>query len=162
MTSTIWQQCLAQLEAERQQQFETYIRPLQANFNAGQLTLKAPNVYVEKHVRQSYLERIAEFLDSVDDIAPVELSVGEFVNVNNDAVEKKEQPTDQREAKPAKKNTQRHSTESHNLNREFTFDTFVEGKSNELARAAATQVADNAGRTYNPCFTVGSGSVRHT
>ena len=68
MTSTIWQQCLAQLEVELgQQQFETYIRPLQANFDAGQLTLKAPNVYVEKHVRQSYLERIAEFLDSVDE-----------------------------------------------------------------------------------------------
>ena len=88
MTSTIWQQCLAQLEVELgQQQFETYIRPLQANFDAGQLTLKAPNVYVEKHVRQSYLERIAEFLDSVDAIAPVELSVGEFLNVNSDAVE---------------------------------------------------------------------------
>jgi chromosomal replication initiator protein len=41
------------------------------------------------------------------------------------------------------------------LNREFTFDTFVEGKSNELARAAATQVADNAGRTYNPLLLYG-------
>ena len=88
MTSTIWQQCLAQLEVELgQQQFETYIRPLQANFNAGQLTLKAPNVYVENHVRQSYLERISEFLDSVEDIAPVELSVGEFVNQEVDKTE---------------------------------------------------------------------------
>ena len=156
MTSTIWQQCLAQLEVELgQQQFETYIRPLQANFDAGQLTLKAPNVYVEKHVRQSYLERISEFLDSVEDIAPVELSVGEFVNTSTDGGDKEQPLTDQREPKSAKKNTQRHSTESHNLNREFTFDTFVEGKSNELARAAATQVADNAGRTYNPLLLYG-------
>jgi len=44
---------------------------------------------------------------------------------------------------------------SHNLNREFTFETFVEGKSNELARAAATQVAGNAGRTYNPLLLYG-------
>ena len=156
MTSTIWQQCLAQLEVELgQQQFETYIRPLQANFDAGQLTLKAPNVYVEKHVRQSYLERISEFLDSVEDIAPVELSVGEFVNTSTDGRDKEQPLTGQREPKSAKKNAQRHSTESHNLNREFTFDTFVEGKSNELARAAATQVADNAGRTYNPLLLYG-------
>ena len=117
--------------------------------------MKAPNVYVEKHVRQSYLERISEFLDSVEDIAPVELSVGEFVNTSTDGGDKEQPLTDQREPKSAKKNTQRHSTESHNLNREFTFDTFVEGKSNELARAAATQVADNAGRTYNPLLLYG-------
>jgi chromosomal replication initiator protein len=104
VTSTIWQQCLAQLEVELgQQQFETYIRPLQANFDAGQLTLKAPNVYVEKHVRQSYLERIAEFLDSVDDIAPVELSVGEFVKVNSDAVEKKRAANGPKRSKIRKK-----------------------------------------------------------
>jgi len=154
VTSTIWQQCLAQLEVELgQQQFETYIRPLQANFNAGQLTLKAPNVYVENHVRQSYLERISEFLDSVEDIAPVELSVGEFVNQE---VDKTEDASAERMApRTAIKSTQRHKPEAHNLNREFTFDTFVEGKSNELARAAATQVADNAGRTYNPLLLYG-------
>ena len=154
MTSTIWQQCLAQLEVELgQQQFETYIRPLQANFNAGQLTLKAPNVYVENHVRQSYLERISEFLDSVEDIAPVELSVGEFVNQE---VDKTEDASAERMApRTAIKSIQRHKPEAHNLNREFTFETFVEGKSNELARAAATQVADNAGRTYNPLLLYG-------
>lgn len=154
MTSTIWQQCLAQLEVELgQQQFETYIRPLQANFNAGQLTLKAPNVYVENHVRQSYLERISEFLDSVEDIAPVELSVGEFVNQEADKTE--DASAERMAPRTAIKSTQRHKTEAHNLNREFTFDTFVEGKSNELARAAATQVADNAGRTYNPLLLYG-------
>ena len=154
MTSTIWQQCLAQLEVELgQQQFETYIRPLQANFNAGQLTLKAPNVYVENHVRQSYFERISEFLDSVEDIAPVELSVGEFVNQEFDKTE--DASAERMAPRTAIKSTQRHQTEAHNLNREFTFDTFVEGKSNELARAAATQVADNAGRTYNPLLLYG-------
>jgi chromosomal replication initiator protein len=51
--------------------------------------------------------------------------------------------------------TARHEKPSHNLNREFTFETFVEGKSNELARAAATQVAGNAGRTYNPLLLYG-------
>ena len=82
MTSTIWQQCLAQLEVELgQKQFETYIRPLQANFDSGQLTLRAPNVYVEEHVRHSYLERIAEFLDGVEDLAPIELSVGELADM---------------------------------------------------------------------------------
>ena len=154
MTSTIWQQCLAQLEVELgQQQFETYIRPLQANFNAGQLTLKAPNVYVENHVRRSYLERISEFLDGVEDVAPVELSVGEFVN--EDAEKTAHGSAERLAPRTAIKSTHRHKIEAHNLNREFTFDTFVEGKSNELARAAATQVADNAGRTYNPLLLYG-------
>jgi chromosomal replication initiator protein len=154
VTSTIWQQCLAQLEVELgQQQFETYIRPLHASFNSGQLRLLAPNVYVEEHVRQSYLERIAEFLDSVEDAAPIELSVGEAT----DSDLEKDESTDNfgKPAKAAKKMTARHEKPSHNLNREFTFETFVEGKSNELARAAATQVAGNAGRTYNPLLLYG-------
>ena len=151
MTSTIWQQCLAQLEVELgQKQFETYIRPLQANFDSGQLTLRAPNVYVEEHVRHSYLERIAEFLDGVEDLAPIELSVGDLA----DLAGKTPTATD-KTAKSAKKTTARKEKKPHNLNREFTFETFVEGKSNELARAAATQVADNAGRTYNPLLLYG-------
>lgn len=154
MTSTIWQQCLAQLEVELgQQQFETYIRPLQASFDSGQLTLRAPNVYVEEHVRQSYLERIAEFLASVEDAAPIELSVGELPDL--DPAAREISNASEKSAKAAKKITTRHDRESHNLNREFTFETFVEGKSNELARAAATQVAGNAGRTYNPLLLYG-------
>ncbi|MEC7559759.1 MAG: chromosomal replication initiator protein DnaA [Pseudomonadota bacterium] len=151
MTSTIWQQCLAQLEVELgQKQFETYIRPLQANFDSGQLTLRAPNVYVEEHVRHSYLERIAEFLDGVEDLAPIELSVGELEDLTG-----KTPTASDKTAKSAKKTTARKEKKPHNLNREFTFETFVEGKSNELARAAATQVADNAGRTYNPLLLYG-------
>ena len=151
MTSTIWQQCLAQLEVELgQKQFETYIRPLQANFDSGQLTLRAPNVYVEEHVRHSYLERIAEFLDGVEDLAPIELSVGELEDLAG-----KTSTASDKTAKSAKKTTARKEKKPHNLNREFTFETFVEGKSNELARAAATQVADNAGRTYNPLLLYG-------
>ncbi|MEC7662997.1 MAG: chromosomal replication initiator protein DnaA [Pseudomonadota bacterium] len=151
MTSTIWQQCLAQLEVELgQKQFETYIRPLQANFDSGQLTLRAPNVYVEEHVRHSYLERIAEFLDGVEDLAPIELSVGDLADLAG-----KTSTASDKAAKSAKKTTARKEKKPHNLNREFTFETFVEGKSNELARAAATQVADNAGRTYNPLLLYG-------
>lgn len=151
MTSTIWQQCLAQLEVELgQKQFETYIRPLQANFDSGQLTLRAPNVYVEEHVRHSYLERIAEFLDGVEDLAPIELSVGDLADLAG-----KTPTASGKTAKSAKKTTARKEKKPHNLNREFTFETFVEGKSNELARAAATQVADNAGRTYNPLLLYG-------
>ena len=151
MTSTIWQQCLAQLEVELgQKQFETYIRPLQANFDSGQLTLRAPNVYVEEHVRHSYLERIAEFLDGVEDLAPIELSVGDLADLAG-----KTSTASDKAAKSAKKTTARKEKKPHNLNREFTFETFVEGKSNELARAAARQVADNAGRTYNPLLLYG-------
>ena len=123
---------------------------MQANFDSGQLTLRAPNVYVEEHVRHSYLERIAEFLDGVEDLAPIELSVGDLADLAG-----KTPTASDKTAKSAKKTTARKEKKPHNLNREFTFETFVEGKSNELARAAATQVADNAGRTYNPLLLYG-------
>jgi chromosomal replication initiator protein len=41
------------------------------------------------------------------------------------------------------------------INADFTFDSFVEGKSNQLAKAAAIQVAGNPGRAYNPLFIYG-------
>jgi chromosomal replication initiator protein len=136
VAKTIWQKCLGQLESE-------YIRPLHAEYDDGRLTLLAPNIYVEEKVRSSYLERISEYFDGAMDNSEVNLSVGGV---------KEAQPL-RVESKAVSHATNRIT--GHNLNREFTFDTFVEGKSNEMAKAAASQVANNSGKSYNPLLMYG-------
>ena len=144
MAKTIWQKCLGQLESElANEQFDTYIRPLHAEYDDGHLTLLAPNIYVEEKVRSSYLERISEYFDGAMDNSEVNLSVGGV---------KEAQPL-RVESKAVSHATNRIT--GHNLNREFTFDTFVEGKSNEMAKAAASQVANNSGKSYNPLLMYG-------
>ncbi|MBL6707732.1 MAG: chromosomal replication initiator protein DnaA [Pseudomonadales bacterium] len=158
MNEAIWQKCLGQLENEiNGDQFETYLRPLQADFSKGGLTLLAPNIYVEEKVRSTFLTRIKEYFENNSEKGDVLLSVGGM-----------------REAKPLRASAKRptdlgygqvdakrphggegSSTPTHNLNRDFTFASFVEGKSNELAKAAASQVADNAGQSYNPLLMYG-------
>ena len=144
MAKTIWQKCLGQLESElADEQFDTYIRPLHAEYDEGRLTLLAPNIYVEEKVRSSYLERISEYFDGAADKSEVSLSVGGV---------KEAQPL-RVESKVVNKSVSRIT--GHNLNSEFTFDTFVEGKSNEMAKAAASQVANNSGKSYNPLLMYG-------
>jgi chromosomal replication initiator protein len=144
VAKTIWQKCLGQLESElANEQFDTYIRPLHAEYDEGRLTLLAPNIYVEEKVRASYLERISEYFDGALDNSEVNLSVGGV---------KEAQPL-RTETDTLIKPTSRIT--GHNLNREFIFDTFVEGKSNEMAKAAASQVANNSGRSYNPLLMYG-------
>jgi chromosomal replication initiator protein len=144
VAKTIWQKCLGQLESElANEQFDTYIRPLHAEYDDGRLTLLAPNIYVEEKVRSSYLERISEYFDGAMDNSEVNLSVGGV---------KEAQPL-RVESKAVSHATNRIT--GHNLNREFTFDTFVEGKSNEMAKAAASQVANNSGKSYNPLLMYG-------
>jgi chromosomal replication initiator protein len=98
---------------------------------------------VEEKDRASYLERISEYFDGTLDNTEVKLSVGGV---------KEAQPL-RTETDTLIKPTSRIT--GHNLNREFTFDTFVEGKSNEMARAAASHVANNSGRSYNPLLMYG-------
>tara|TARA_B100000029_G_scaffold345249_1_gene337660 strand:- start:575 stop:1897 length:1323 start_codon:yes stop_codon:yes gene_type:complete len=142
---SVWHKCLGRLQDElSSQQFNTWIRPLQARQDEEALRLLAPNRYVKNQVQVAYLERISELLDQLGDPAnPVEvaLEIGQ-------AEELERQPlrADGSSGQPAA---------LHQLNNEFTFDTFVEGKSNELAKAAALQVAENAGKSYNPLLLYG-------
>ena len=158
MNEVIWQECLGQLENEvNGDQFETYLRPLQADFNKGGLTLLAPNIYVEEKVRSTFLARITEYLESKSERGEVLLSVGGMREVKplrasaklaSDLAYGNSDPQRSLSADGASRPT-------HNLNRDFTFASFVEGKSNELAKAAASQVADNAGQSYNPLLMYG-------
>ncbi len=143
MGQSIWQQCLGKLAEEvSADQFETYLKPLQVRVEDDSVSLFAPNIYVEEEVRQSYLQRIQDLVNQangIDEVVDIQLSVG-----HNNPAQPLRADAYQEEVKA-----------THNLNSEFTFGTFVEGKSNELAKAAALQVASNSGIAYNPLLLYG-------
>ena len=148
MGRSAWQKCLDQLQDElSSKQFNTWIRPLHASLEDNRLRLMAPNRYVKNQVRMAYLERICELLDQSGDSAiPLEVSLD--VGTVGAPVET--------ELKPLRANgTGGRDQPAQLMNPDFTFATFVEGKSNELAKAAAQQVAENAGQSYNPLLLYG-------
>ncbi len=156
MSESLWNRCLRVLEGELpEQQFNTWVRPLQAIERDGELKLLAPNRYVIEWLGQNLLPRIKELtLAFAEGLAPeVALDVGTRAGVivqgpppassNGAAIAGRV-----RKLPPA-------AVLGSRINAEFTFDAFVEGKSNQLAKAAAIQVAGNPGRAYNPLFIYG-------
>jgi len=144
--SPLWNQCIRLLQSEvPEQEFNTWIRPLQAVEGDGVLRLLAPNRFVIDWLRQRYLDRIREIIDG---------SAGDFelvVEVGSRAGRPAAAP---RTSRPTAVREVRQPVQSR-LNPAFTFDHFVEGKSNQLARAAALQVGENPGKSYNPLFIYG-------
>ena len=147
--STLWNQCTRVLQAELpEQQFNTWIRPLQAVDEGSVLRLLAPNRFVIDWVQQHYLERILEVVDDTDTNTRVVVEVGSRqaeAGTERSRVPSTALPKARSGAAPIKSR----------LNPLFTFESFVEGKSNQLARAAASQVGENPGKSYNPLFIYG-------
>ncbi len=146
--SLIWNQCMSQLEAELPpQQFNTWIRPLQAVEAGSQLRLLAPNRFVLDWVKQHHLGKIEEILinQQVSPLPSVILEIGSLKTESSPAAP----VIATKKAAPPRKNV------PNNINTAFTFENFVEGKSNQLAKAASVQVAQNVGRAYNPLFIYG-------
>ena len=143
MGQRIWQQCLGKLAEEiSADQYDTYIKPLQVRVDDESVDIYAPNIYVEEQVRLAYLQRISDLISQAsgnDEQMDIILHVGD----NDDPRPLAAGPHGD---KPRI---------AHNLNEEFNFETFVEGKSNELAKAAALQVASNSGVSYNPLLLYG-------
>ncbi len=144
---TLWSNCISKLESELPpQQFNTWIRPLQAVESGSELRLLAPNRFVLDWVKEHFVSRIEEALSQqrLEPTPSVVLEIGskaqEFTTSANALGNK---------AQKSRTNV------PNNLNTAFTFDNFVEGKSNQLARAASIQVAENVGRAYNPLFLYG-------
>ena len=159
-----WLSCLSRLEKElTAQQFNTWIRPLRVGANQlpeGELQLLAPNRFVLQWVKERFAPRIealgAEFFN-----APVRVtfSLGEPTT----AVEKRMPATigspasrsNESSASETSLPARPPSSERGGLIADFTFDNFVAGKANQLARAAALQVAEHPGTSYNPLFVYG-------
>ncbi len=149
MLDSLWRQCLDQLENELpEQQFNTWIRPLQAVENAGSVRLLAPNQFVLDKINDFYIKDIRNTLTELcePESIRVELEIGSTMTPAASQNTASANHEKHRQARQPFKN---------NLNQDFTFDYFVEGKSNQLARAASIQVADNPGGAYNPLFIYG-------
>ena len=153
----MWSNCLQRLEQElSDQQLNTWIRPLQIIEESNQIKLLAPNRFVQDWVKQNFQDKIQTILSELDPQQTTLLLI-EIGSQNNkiDNIS----PTNNTPATESfttkNKIKQSKSFVEHNLNPLFTFDNFVEGKSNQLAKAASMQVAENPGTAYNPLFFYG-------
>jgi chromosomal replication initiator protein len=160
LSETLWNRCLRVLESELpMQQFNTWVRPLQVVERHGEIRLLAPNRYVVEWLGDNSLPRIKELIREFadGDTPDVVLDVGTRAGVLPEAANAPvangmdgmlgSQPGKPRRGAP--------TVIGGRIAPEFTFDSFVEGKSNQLAKAAAVQVAGNPGRSYNPLFIYG-------
>jgi chromosomal replication initiator protein len=147
--ASLWTRCMGALETELpEQQFNTWVRPLQAMEGNGALKLLAPNRFVVEWINANLLPRIGELLrdETTGDVPIVTVEVGSRVTPLRGA------------PAPLLPNHARRAeglVVGARLNPDFSFDSFVEGKSNQLAKAASLQVAENPGRAYNPLFLYG-------
>lgn len=196
----LWEECVRCLQDELPaQQFNTWIRPLQADWSDAGLTVMAPNRFVKDWVKDKFLNRIQSLLAELNggQHLPLELSIfaqntvpafaraqaapaaasqpvvapRSVVMESTAAALSSPQgqldigepaapipaPISSPAVTPVGRQVQVEGSIQHqsSLNKRFTFDTFVEGKSNQLAHAAAQQVAQNAGGSYNPLFIYG-------
>ena len=146
MSQSVWKRCIDQLGNElSEQELNTWIRPLQVIEDEGRLRLLAPNPIVMEWVKSRFFERIQKLTS--ESIHQVSLEIG---STPTPEIELSGMPTSQ-----ATQITSTTRTPGSRLNPEFTFDSFVEGKSNQLAKAAAQQVGQNPGYVYNPLFIYG-------
>jgi len=148
--ASLWTRCMGALETELpEQQFNTWVRPLQAMEGNGALKLLAPNRFVVDWINANLLPRIGELLrdESTGDVPIVTVEIGSRGVPLRGAPAPVLPPTRVRRAEGLVVGAR--------LNPDFSFATFVEGKSNQLAKAASLQVAENPGRAYNPLFLYG-------
>ncbi|MCF2911175.1 chromosomal replication initiator protein DnaA [Pseudoalteromonas sp. DL2-H2.2] len=179
MYLSVWQSCLYVLQDELpSQQFNMWVRPLQAESTEDTLTIYAPNRFVLDWVREKYLNRISELLTEIcgDEAPELRFDVGSkpigAVNHAPASGESAQSAQAGSVAKPAASPAGASSTAKvepapksgvkSNIKENYTFDNFVEGKSNQLAKAAATQVADNPGSAFNPVFIYGGTGLGKT
>jgi chromosomal replication initiator protein len=148
----LWTRCLGALEAELpEQQFNTWVRPLQAVESDAGLRLLAPNRFVVDWVHTNLLGRI-ETLLRADGGGSVTLEVGSRPTPPGAGSHAGANGSSGPALATAPAGT---SALGVKLNPNFTFDSFIEGKSNHFAKAAAYQVAENPGSAYNPLFIYG-------
>lgn len=157
MATSVWNRCLSKLETElSEQNLNTWIRPLQTHSESGTLRILAPNRFVRDWVRDNFWVKIEQTIQDLNDpdAQRVTLEIGSSLSKpvpESTLTPRLTIPTKPsfQEPEPAQQKV------VHNLNPNFTFDTFVEGKSNQLGRAAALQIGLNPGTAYNPLFIYG-------
>ena len=150
-----WPRCLAQLEREfPSEDIHTWLRPLQADARERRLVLFAPNAFVVEQVRERFLPRIRELLDHYAGSRDVAIEVGALKRATPASPQTSSPSAAVRTAEPAFHG---------NLDNQYVFENFVEGRSNQLARAAAWQASQSPGeRTHNPLLLYGASGLGKT
>lgn len=161
-SDALWQSCLLQIQDKiSADDFKIWLYPLQAEATTESLLLYASNAFVQKWVIDNYLPLILDVARQASANPNLNVSVIEGIKPTAPKVEK---PTKKQSAVgfTEEKNTNKTPYNS-NLNTKLVFDNFVEGKSNQLARAVAQKVADNPGeQTANPLFLYGGTGLGKT
>lgn len=175
-----WSTCLVRFEKELSpQQFNTWIKPLKVDVQADAIRLLAPNRFVQQWIKDKFYSKIQTLAEELlPDNIHIELdvhsgdqssakpikTVGKSTHADGastDIVHTKSMSVAHAQDALPKLNPQRRSNErrlgerASGLNLAFNFDNYVTGRANQLARAAAIQVADNPGQAYNPLFIYG-------
>jgi chromosomal replication initiator protein len=153
MDFTVWPRCLEHLESEvSAEDWFTWLKPLQAEDQSGQVVLYAPNAFVVDTVRERFLQRICDLLNHY---------AGQPVNVRLEVGSLNVRPS-MAINEPSIGKTINDAFVS-NLDPHYTFDNFIEGRSNQLGKSAALQVAQNpGGRDYNPLLLYGGTGLGKT
>src|SRR5690606_3684459 len=153
-----WPRCLERLEAELPaEDVHTWLKPLQARRQDSRTVLYAPNAFVRDEVESRYLQRIRELLAHFAGSGDVQLEIGSLPRAAappaTDAATGAAAP-----AKPAPMVSFAGHLDSH-----YTFENFVEGRSNQMGRAAAWQAALKPGdRSHNPLLLYGGTGLGKT
>ncbi len=159
-----WPACLSRFEQELStQQFNTWIKPLRTEIVDNNIRVIAPNKFVQQWVKDRFLNKIeglAEDFFSQDVVIEITTSTkkNSFANGRAPTVttrQKENSAIEAKQASPKAKKTNNTEKDQSGLNPSFNFDNYVTGRANQLARAAAIQVADNPGQAYNPLFIYG-------
>ena len=146
MQSSVWDHCLAALRSDlTEQQFNTWIKPLLVieDEEGPSLTLLAPNKFVVNWVQKNYLEQIKTAAEK-----RLRAKTTVAISVGDQGIAKTSPPKETRKTSPSR-------AVGAPLNPLYTFEGFVAGKSNQIARAAAIQITENPGTSYNPFFIYG-------
>jgi len=156
--SSIWDSCLSRLENEiSSNDLNTWIRPLQAEEEKDVIKLLAPNQFIIAYVQEHFLSKIED--------AVYEFSSGQYQakigigtkSSEEDLLAKYANTQSKEKEKQAEKQQQPHF-----INTAFTFDNFVEGPSNQLAKVTSLQVSKDLGGSYNPLLIYGASGLGKT
>ncbi len=168
MPDALWKHCLSKLEIElSESELNTWIRPLSVRSGSnGVLHLFAPNRFVLDWVRDHYLELIEQVISTDTTLGKLKLKleVGSSPAVSPSTAAEPVKPVNVEPFNPSSSKPPHdpHPPVQHHLAPNYVFDRFVVGKSNQLAKAACEQVADNPGNAYNPLFIYGSTGLGKT
>lgn len=169
MSASLWDRCLSRLETElSEQQLNTWIRPLQAYEINSSLKIMAPNRFVLDMVKSNFFPRIQEIATSLDTTKTITVDLvigtGSVPVLPGNEPEPEALPSSRITA-PAfseivsAKQAPRRPT---GLNPMFSFDSLIEGKSNQLGRATAMQIGNEPGGAYNPFLIYGASGLGKT